>query len=279
MTISTIGANTGNTYTGIEDAYMALTAPGVNYGTDPALYIHENTTQLYHSVMKFTGLSNITGPVSVSSAILSIKNRDALAGTVPISAFRLLVPFIVDQVNWSNRSTGVPWTSMGGRNATDADTSAAVATGTVPSTAETFFDVSGAGLNALVEGWINGTIDNYGILLVPTQAGRVGSLAAKRLGSNEAVTNGNRVYLKVTYTTLTPPNVSVDDITVNNLSGNAIVTITLSSDALAGGVNGTVNTADITAIAGVDYTAQTGVAFSIPEGSASGTITIPILPG
>lgn len=278
MTTVKIGANTGDTFPGIQDSYIDSVASAVNYGSGSDLYIHENTTVIRHSVMKFTGLSNISGPVSVSSAVLSIKNRDAVAGTTPVSAFRLLVPFVVGEVTWLKRNTSTNWTVAGARNSTDADTSVTLGSGTIPSTSETFFTVSGAAFTQYIQDVINGVVTDHGILLTPTQSGQVGSNAVKRLGSNEAVTNGNRVYLTITYTLLSQPTVSTTNVTVTNLSGNAVVTITLSSDALAGGVNGTVNTADIAAIAGVDYTAQTGVAFSIPEGSASGTITIPILP-
>lgn len=278
MATVTIGANTGNTYPGIEDAYIDSVASAVNYGSSSDLYIHENTTVIRHTVMKFTGLSNITGPVSVSSAVLSIKNRDAVAGTTPISVFRLLQPFVVGQVTWQKRNTSTNWTTAGARNSTDADIGVTLATGTIPATSETFFNVSGAAFTQYIQDVINGVITDHGILLTPTQVGQVGSNAVKRLGSNEAVTDGNRVYLTITYTLLSQPTVSTTDVTVNNLSGNAVVTITLSSDALVGGVNGTVNTADITAIAGIDYTAQTSVSFNIPEGQTSGTITIPILP-
>jgi hypothetical protein len=71
---------------------------------------------------------------------------------------------------------------------------------------------------------------------------------------------------------------STVDVSVNRADGSVDVEYRLTNAAQTA-VTGVINTADITAIAGVDYTAQTGASFSIPEGSASGTITIPILPG
>lgn len=277
MTTQSIGANTGDTFPGIVDAYLDSVASAVNYGSSSDLYIHENTTVIRHSVMKFTGLSNIVGPVSVSSAVLSIKNRDAVAGTTPVSAFKLLVPFVVGQVTWNKRDSTNNWTSTGGRNATDADTSAALATGTIPSTSETFFTMTGAGFNAYIEGVINGSITDHGILLVPTQAGQVGSNAVKRLGSNEAVTNGNRVYLTVTYTTLTPPNITVDDITVNNLSGTATFTISLST-SFASPVTVYRKTTDDTATSPDDFTALPLELVTFAPGETTKTVEVTLVP-
>lgn len=76
----------------------------------------------------------------------------------------------------------------------------------------------------------------------------------------------------------TTPTASISDVTVTNLSGNAVLTVSLSSAAPVGGVAGLVNTSDITALAGVDYTGETNVPFSIAAGQTSGTITIPITP-
>jgi len=73
-------------------------------------------------------------------------------------------------------------------------------------------------------------------------------------------------------------SVSINDVTVNENGGNAIFTVTLNGST-QGALTVDFSTANNTAIAGSDYTAQSGTV-TFPAGSLSGTtktITVPIL--
>ena len=75
-----------------------------------------------------------------------------------------------------------------------------------------------------------------------------------------------------------PPNWTISSPTVDSDAGTVTSVLTLDAPAPAGGVSGFFSTYDITATAGADYTARTGVVISIPEGDTSANLTIPILP-
>lgn len=282
MTIATFGLNTTNTVQQWEDVYLSQQNPSiVSPGGINTLYV-SNTDGIKQNkiVFRAPGIKSFfdgVGAVVINSAILKWRRSNTVAGpSRNLEVRRLLVSFGETQSTWNNRLSGTAWGTAGAIGAGDVE-STVLASGAMTATGGQYITISGAGLTSWVAGVVDGsiTVDNGFSISVedPTTSGS-GNFDFNSSNS----TNGLRPYLEIDYTTIAYPTVSTTDVTVNNLSGNAVVTITLSSDALAGGVSGTVNTADITAIAGVDYTAQTGVAFSIPEGSASGTITIQILP-
>lgn len=264
--------------TGVTDTHIQKNTPTTNYGADQSFYVSAATSaNIWRGLIKFAGLAPPGGVITVSSAVLTLKNRDAAASSRVMEVRRLLSTWDHLQATYNNRLTGTSWNVAGVIGGTDVNATV-LATGTMPTGAETFFNVSGAGFNQYVQDVMNGVITDYGLLLCVIDDTTVFDGINRRVGASDNTTPTNRPTLVVTYTTSTPPTISTTDVTVTNLSGTATVTITLSSEALVGGVSGTVNTANITAVAGVDYTAQTGVAFSIPEGQTSGTITIPILP-
>lgn len=265
--------------TGVTDTHIQKNTPTTNFGSAQSFYVSASSSaNIWRGLIKFAGLAPPGGFITVSSAVLTLKNRDAAASSRVMEVRRLLSTWEGLQATYNNRITGTPWNVAGVIGGTDVDATV-IATGTMPTTSETNFDVSGAGFTQYVQDVMNGAITDYGVLLCVINDTTVFDGINRRLGASDNTTATNRPTLVVTYTTSTPPTVSTTDVSVTNLSGNATVTITLSAAALAGGVSGTVNTADITAIAGVDYTAQTGVPFSIPEGQSSGTIIVPILPG
>lgn len=281
MTIATFGLNTTDTVQQWEDVYLSQALPNsVSPGGNTRLYISNPSGSQKKIVFRAPGIKTFfdgVGAVTINSATVKYRRWNNVTGpSRNVELRKLLVVFNETQASWNNRLTGTPWGTAGATGAGDVDPTV-LATGLMPATGNQYFNVTGAGLTAWVAGVVDGSITNdFGFTLSLENPTTTGSGDFDFNSSNS--TNGLRPYLEIDYTTIAYPTVSTTDVTVNNLSGNAVVTITLSSDALVGGVSGTVNTADITAIAGVDYTAQTGVAFSIPEGSASGTITIPILP-
>ena len=282
MTIATFGLNTTNTVQQWEDVYLSQGNPGtVSPGGVNTLYVSNvsgsNQNKIVFRAPGIKSFFDGVGAVVINSVILKWRRANTVAGpSRNLEVRRLLVSFGETQATWNSRLTGTAWGTAGAIGAGDVDATV-LATASIPTSGGAYFNISGSGLTAWVAGIVDGSItSDFGFTISLENPTTSGSGNFDFNSSNS--TNGLRPYLEIDYTTIAYPTVSTTDVTVNNLSGNAVVTITLSSDALVGGVSGTVNTADITAIAGIDYTAQTGVAFSIPEGSASGTITIPILP-
>lgn len=279
MTIRTFGLNTTNDVQSWADAGIQQSAPNVAQGENDRFCVSNVSGNQSAALVHCPGMKTFfdsVGTVTINSVTLRLRRlNNVTAPNRNVQLRRLLVPFTEAKATWNIRATGTPWGTAGAKGAGDAD-STILGTGSMPSGAGAYFSVTGAGLSTWVSNVNNGSIPDYGLLLELENPGTIGS-GDFDIGSRER-TDGQRPFIEIDYTAIAYPTVSTTDVTVNNLSGNAVVTITLSSDALVGGVSGTVNTADITAIAGVDYTAQTGVAFSIPEGQTSGTITIPILP-
>lgn len=282
MTIATFGLNTTNTVQQWEDVYLSQALPGtVSPGGNTRLYISNPSGNQKKVVFRAPGIKthfDAVGPVTINSA--TVKWRRVNNVTAPsrnVELRKLLVAFSETQATWNSRLTATAWGTAGAIGAGDVDATV-LATGSMPATGSpTYFDISGAGLTSWVAGIVDGSItDDFGFTISLENPTTTGSGDFDLNSSND--TNGNRPYLEIDYTTIAYPTASISDVTVNNLSGNAVLTVTLSSDALVGGVAGLINTNDITAIAGIDYTAQVNVAFSIAEGESSGTITIPILP-
>lgn len=277
MTVVTIGHRTTDTFTGLEDTFLLQTGPNSNQSTGDRFNVACVTVgNSKRGLIKVTGITNIPSNATINNASLNLYRINAASPSRNYEVRKLLKNPTVSQTTWNSQLTGTAWQVPGANGATDLDPTV-IASGAIPTGGGSTVSITSSAFVALVQGWVSGSISNFGILIQVENDGTAGGGDFDFAGG-ERSTSSQRPYLTVDYSVPVTPTASIADVTVNNLSGNAVVTITLSSDALAGGVSGTVNTADITAIAGVDYTAQTGVAFSIPEGSASGTITIPILP-
>jgi len=182
MTVKTIGQG-GADYTGVVDTQIDATNPTVNYsGTDPR--VTNFTGAQSRGLMRFDGLSSITGPVTVSSATLRLATTSNFAA-VDVAIYKLLVSFNVTQATFNQRVTGTNWATAGAYNATDTDLTL-ISSVTAPAASYTQFTIpTSPNFVALVEGWINGTITNNGILIAcnPDSGGSdivefVGSYAA-----------------------------------------------------------------------------------------------------
>ena len=75
------------------------------------------------------------------------------------------------------------------------------------------------------------------------------------------------------------PTLSINDVSVTEGNiGSIIATFTISLSSASGvPVSVTVDTADVTATAGADYTALTSVTVTIPAGQTSATVNVPVL--
>ena len=272
MTVLVIGDGSGQTV-GVTDTYIASGSPTVNSNTASSTYVGTPASGRNRQILRFSGMPS--GPVLVSSAVISILNADAMGSTRSAEVRELLNPFVASEVTWNNRNASTNWNVAGVLGGTDVGASV-VATGTMPTTSSTRFTLSGAGLNALVQGWMDGSVANNGIIWNCVDDTVTTDSQNRRVASAENGGFANRPYMTVTYESITPPSLTVSDPTVSHLSGTATFTITASSTF---GTNLTVDyaTADVTATAGVDYVAKSGTA-TIPAGQTTATVVVDILP-
>lgn len=274
MAVAIIGDNPGGGTVGaVFDAEIAQQYPASTQGSNTSSYLKAPVGgQTSRQLFRFD-LSPIPSNAVVTQADLSILNADAMGTTRVVEMRKLLTSFVENQVSWNNRATATPWNVAGVITGSDVDDTV-IATGTMPTT-NTRFVISGAGFIQLVQDWVNGIVTNNGVILSLVNDVSVYDTANRRIANREG-SAVNRPYLTITYTITTPPTVSVNDITVNNLSQTATFTVILSTP-YASTVTVAYGTADNTATASVDYTTTSGTLTFAP-GETSKSVVVPILP-
>jgi hypothetical protein len=189
-----IGLNAADDFTGVDDAEIHEGNPTGNAATNNGFEITKFGSGDWRSVLiKFGGLSNISGPVTVSAASINIYWLGGNSVAQVISAYPLLRNWVPAQVTWNNFATASGWGTPGAQSGTDR--SAAVASAPADGGYKSW---TGASMAALVEAWINGSQANYGVLLERSDGANDGLYTQWR--SSEDSIDTERPYLEVTYT-------------------------------------------------------------------------------
>ena len=196
-----IGNNTGDDYSGTEDAIIVSGATTNNYGGRTESSI---ATGLY-LLIRFSGLLSISGPVIVSTATLSLyKNSGESSGTIELR--RLLRNWIEGTLNGADRSGDSPysccwneygsentWTTAGALSDGNDRVASSSATMSIATTTGQYYD--SGNLCADVEDFINGDASNYGWHCYTTIATYGAFFRMKNYGAS-----GTLPYLTITYT-------------------------------------------------------------------------------
>ena len=198
MPTEVIGDNTGDDHTGVIDTRMVMEAGSDDTNFD-STYIEiakwNAGSDEIDSVIAFTGLSNITSPVTVSAATLGIYRTEGSGTSQDFDFHRCLRNWVETQATWNDYATATAWTSGGGRS--DGNDRSATVSATLSSgTTNGYKTTSDAGLATVSEGWINATYSNYG-LQGERNDGNGNSLYSRFTDSEG--TDGQRPYLSVTY--------------------------------------------------------------------------------
>ncbi len=196
MTVTVIGENTGDDFTGTEDNQIAGTGDAdTNFETgDPLPITNWAAGDTRHLLINFPGLSNISAPVTVSVASLDLYLVD-LANTLffDISLFRLLRDWHPAQATWDDYITSTGWGTAGALNTTtDID---AVASSLLEVNDTTGEYKTWTGLETDVQDFINGDEDTNGWLARRTDGI---SNNEKRFTAQNG-TDGQRPFLTVTH--------------------------------------------------------------------------------
>lgn len=278
MTITTFGLNTTNNVQTWADAGIMQSLPNSVQGGNDRFYVSNTSGSQSAAVFSAPGLKaffDTLGSVTINKVTLRLRRlNNVTAPSRNIQLRRLLVPFTEAQVTWNNRATGTPWQGAGVSGAGDAD-SEVLATALMPSSGGAYFAVTAPALATWLTSVISGAVQNHGFLVTlenPTVAGS----GDFDLTSKER-TDGQRPYLEIDYTPLTPPNITVDDVTVTNLSGVATFTISLSN-SFPYPVTVYRKTTDDTATAPEDYTALPIALVTFAPGETEKTVDVSLVP-
>lgn len=292
MTVKTFGTRPGADYSTVEDTYIQFYSSAFNSaGTELRVgSIEEFNVQ--HAFFKWPSLATDLGTgITVSAANLNLCTSSTFSGSPIVGIYRLTTPNIIAEINWFQKQTAGPvlWANEGGLGS--GDSNATLIASVSPTAAYQFVDVTSAGFAALIEGWANGTIPNYGCILahVPDNALN-GSTVGFRSSENEDEPT-QRPLLTVTYTagggavTLNVAD-AASQAASSGIPSSFVVTL---GSALGASQTCSLALADITAHAGVDYSSSltnsnfsNGVTISagvltIPSGVSSFTVTVPTL--
>ncbi len=180
-------------YTGAEDTYLSqYPADEVNCHQEILMV---GFGQRYAAYLRFD-VSSLPAHAVVTDAQLRMYLAGWSGENATVRAYVLKRPVVPCQATWLQASAGNPWGIPGGRDVT---------TDRRP-TAESAVTTSGVGswydldLRSAVQGWVNGSLPNYGVLLEADS-----SAATLRFAGAYWWTVAERPALDVTYFTDAPP--------------------------------------------------------------------------
>ncbi|MFA5669405.1 MAG: DNRLRE domain-containing protein [Balneolaceae bacterium] len=190
-------------FNGVFDTRIQQNNPNANYSTDVALSIFKWAAgDIGNGLLKFD-LSNI--PAGATILDVKIRGRTATPSangdsSYTIGLYRLKRNWIPLEATWNQYSSGNAWSFGGARSSDDIDVNAVTTLGVNVATG-VWYEFTGAGLISLVQGWVNGTFPNYGVMLersdiyehidVPVYVGQ-----SRTFTSSEG-TNGNRIEIVI----------------------------------------------------------------------------------
>ena len=167
-------SDNGGPYTGIDDLTMFASVPTTNDETGTILRAcagNPSASSEARSILSFdTGLANITGPVTVTSATvyLNVLGQNS-TDNLTITLYDTLQAVNYSQCTWNIYSTGNNWGTAGAKSSgTDYVASALGSATTGTSAPQYWVSITGANLNQAVEDQINGNRTALDILIEAT---------------------------------------------------------------------------------------------------------------
>jgi len=193
-----------NGYAGTTDAWLNSDYPTTNYGADQTAHLQYSTQD--RQVHRFD-VSSIPSSATVNSATISFYVYSVTGGTPAVACYRVLTQWDEMQATYNNRLTSTAWGTPGLLSGTDY-AATAIGTATVSAAGWVSYDIT-----STVQGWVNGTYANQGVMYKETSAGH----CYTRMSEYTTDTT-QRPKLVVTYT----PGSSPLSITTTSLAGGEV---------------------------------------------------------
>lgn len=195
MPAVTIGDNTGTDFAGTEDTKLRSANPTTNYASAVLEVFSWAVSDDGTTVVRFTGLSSISGPVTVSAAEIRLYQTAHFNDPLTIDVHRVLRNWVEAQATADDFSTGNAWQTQLGVGALDMSSTVSASL-SVDGTTGAYHVWSHAQLATDVENWINGVNTNHGWLFKPDTFAH--STDFCEFAQSEG-TDGQRPLLVITY--------------------------------------------------------------------------------
>lgn len=166
MPTVTIGDNTGADHAGTEDTKLRSANPTTNFASVVLEVFSWAVSDDGTTVIRFTGLSNISGPVTVSAAEVRLYQTAHINDPVVIDVHRLLRNWVEAEATADVFSTGNAWQTQLGVGANDISSTVSASL-SVGATTGQYYVWSHANLAQDVQDMINGVVLNHGWLFKP----------------------------------------------------------------------------------------------------------------
>lgn len=148
-----------------EDAYVWAKFKTTNYETDDETWVATGFTNAANALFEFD-VTAIPRNARILDASLSLHHRSGNDSDVPITAHRITRGWQEDSVTWNERRSGRDWDEPGG----DFDPTSVSMTPVGPASGIRYaWD-----LTPLVQGWVDGTYENRGVILRTEEPGTLG---------------------------------------------------------------------------------------------------------
>ena len=284
MTTVRISGNAGATFGGVTDNSIQQLVPTTVSNAGANIFIDcQSSGTARRMLLKFDGISNVVGPVTVGVAQLRL-SQHTFPSAKTYHFYKLLVPFDTAYACWNNRTNGVAWTTPGALGSSDVDMTPVLS---AAMTSQTFTLVSytQAELVACVQDWINNPGNNHGLLIVKDSESEFEAVS-RRFCSEEIGDTTNQPELYFEYTASGPTVSSVTQTSGGTEGSPAVMTVALSG-ATSGSTNFAATLVGVTATgSGTDFTSDlasatysNGVTFSggnmvVPDAVSGWTVTI-----
>jgi hypothetical protein len=225
MATATFGYNSTNTYQGSAGASFKENAPTTNYAGAHIECGKFGAANWTHAVIFFGSLANLPANAIISNVTLYL-NLASQFGTAThtISLRRSLRDWVTVQMTWNIWATGQPWAIPGGTGSGTDRIATISGSGSIGTTLETYYALTGAGMVTDVQNWVNGTDPNLGWHLERTDGQNDSTTKYFYTDSGANGPNGKRPYLEVTYSLPT-----------TGMSGRFPQRLTRRPNAFAGG--------------------------------------------
>lgn len=272
MTTYNIGLNTGNT--GSVTAYALQKGFPSSVQGGASVYIGATSASVIGRLALFVTLpGGLSGAGTVTNARLYIQNADAMSAGVPFELRSFATAPVAGQATWNSRLTGTAWSVPGALAGAEVNTTP-IATGTAATSNAPFY-VDGVGLNAWVQGCIDGSVAVKALILSAVNDTTTFPATTQNRVRCDGGADGQRPYLQFDFVPATPPSASGADVLCTRHDGTTTITVTLSEAAPVGGCSVDYATQDDTATAPAYYTGTSGT-LTFAEGETTKNVTVSI---